>query len=90
MVQSRQMGMSGTDIILRGTVYEDFPFDIEAKNTEKVSLYQFIEQAKSNTKEGRNWLLFHKKNYSDPVVIMDAEAFFKLYKRILNGTKSKT
>lgn len=87
LIHSREMGQSGCDVILRGEIYELFPFDIEAKNTEKVSLYKFIEQAKSNTKEGRDWLLFHKKNRSNPIVIMDAEVFFKIINKYVTTSE---
>jgi len=82
-IHSREMGQKGTDIILRGEVYEKFHFDIECKNTEKLNLYDTIEQAKSNTKEGRNWLIVHKKNKSHPIVIMDWEAFENLIKKTI-------
>ena len=83
LIHSREMGQSGTDIILRGEVYSKFKFDIECKNTENLTLYKSIEQAKNNTEANRNWLLVHKKNYSDPIVIMDWEAFEKLFKKTL-------
>ncbi|MCP4648720.1 MAG: hypothetical protein GY853_01390 [PVC group bacterium] len=89
-IHSREMGQSGVDVILRGFAYENFPFDIECKNTEKLSLYKAVEQAEYNTSAERDWLLFHKKNFSEPIVVMDAEVFFKLYGRILDiGQETK-
>jgi hypothetical protein len=81
LIHSREMGQSGTDIILRGDIYNKFPYAIECKNTEKLSLYPTIEQAKNNTQLGQDWLIVHKKNRSEPIVIMDWEAFEKLFKR---------
>lgn len=83
LIRSREMGQSGTDISVIGLAKELFPFSSECKNQETWSVLQWIKQAKSNTKEGSNWLLFCKKNHIDPVVIMDMEHFFSLYKRLL-------
>lgn len=81
-VHSREMGQSGSDIYIRDKVLADkFPYDIECKNTETISLYSYIDQAKANTKEGRQWLVVHKKNRSKPIVIMDADHFFEMIAR---------
>ena len=81
-IHSREMGQQGTDIVLRSPIREKFPFDIECKNTEKLKLYDSINQAINNTNlSERDWLLVHKKNYSDPVVIMSWDAFEKLIRR---------
>ena len=80
-IHSREMGQSGTDVYIRDRAMSNkFKYDIECKNTEKVSLYAYIDQAKSNTKKGREWLVIHKKNNSKPVAIMDATHFFNLVK----------
>lgn len=82
-IESRQMGMSGVDVILRGKAKELFPFSVENKNVETLNLFAAIGQAKNNIMAGTNWLLICKKNREDPVVIIDAEIFFKLYKKII-------
>jgi len=83
-VKSRGMGQQGVDCFLTDKkMYEQFPFAIECKNTESVSLYAYIEQAKANTKEGQPWMVVHKKNRNKPIVILDAEEFFELYKKII-------
>jgi hypothetical protein len=80
-VHSREMGQKGTDVVIRDKgVHAAFPYDIECKNTQTISVYSYIRQAEANTKEGRNWLIFHKKNHTKPIVIMDAEHFFELFK----------
>ena len=81
LIQPRIMGQSGTDVILRGKAREKFSFDVECKATENISLYKDIKQAKSNTAINRYWLLFHKKNNNEPIVIMEAKVFFHLLKR---------
>jgi len=78
-VESRPLPQKGTDVILRGEALKKFPFSIEAKRTENISLYSWIEQAKRNKADKTNWLLFHKKNHSKAIVILSADAFFRLY-----------
>ena len=82
LIQSRTCGLSGVDIILRDFIYKRFTFDIECKNQEKINIKEAIRQAKNNTKENRNWLLFWKcKEFKKPVVIMDSEIFFEIMKK---------
>lgn len=81
LIQPRLMGQSGTDVVLHGLARTLFPFDIETKATEKINLYKDIAQAKSNNNTGRDWLLFHKKSREDPIVILDADVFFKILER---------
>ena len=89
LIQPRLMGQSGTDVILRGDAYNKFNFDIECKSTEKISLYKDIEQARNNTREGRNWLLIHKRNRSKPIIILDAQVFFDILFLIKEGKNDK-
>ncbi len=83
-IESRPMGQSGTDIILRGKARELFDFYIECKRTEQLSLNTWIAQAKRNSKDNR-WLLFFRRNRKKPIVIMDCDLFFELYKEILKN-----
>ena len=80
-IASREMSQSGTDIRLVGKAKKLFKYDIECKNCEKWSIFKWIEQAKSNTDKGRDWLIVAKRNRMDPVVMMDWKAFVKLFKR---------
>lgn len=84
-IKSRGMGQSGNDVYITDkSLYDKFPYAIECKNTETVSLYSYIEQVKANTKDGQPWIVIHKKNRNKPIIIMDAEHFFDLYKNIIN------
>jgi hypothetical protein len=87
-IKSRGMGQQGNDVFITdGTLYKDFPFAVECKNTESISLYAYIEQVKANAKADQPWLVVHKKNRSKPIVILDAEEFFKIYKKTLERKK---
>jgi hypothetical protein len=81
LIHSREMGLCGEDVVLRGEAYEKILFSIECKNVEKFNLYGAIEQAKQNTKKDKSWLVIHKKNNSKPIAILDAEIFFELLKK---------
>jgi len=85
-IHSREMGQSGVDVILRGGAQKKFPFSVECKSTEQINLRDFIAQAKSNVKEGTNWLLvFRTKSITEDIVVMSWDAFEKLF----NGGKVK-
>lgn len=87
-IESRQIGMSGVDVILRGKAKDLFPFAIECKNCESWSLPKWIEQAKANIGSFMTWLLFISKNHYKPVVVMDADEFFELYKAALDNRRA--
>jgi len=80
-IESRPMGQSGCDIILRGKAKDLFPFAVEAKNQETFKLKPFMEQAIDNQKKFNYpyWLLLYKKNFMKPIVIMDAEDFLNIF-----------
>jgi hypothetical protein len=84
-IESRPMGMSGVDVILRGEALKRFPFSTEAKSCENWSVHSWMRQAKENLIDNTDWLLFCKRNFEDPVVILDANVFFKIYEFALKG-----
>ena len=79
-IESRQMGMAGTDLIFRGVARKLFPYSIEAKNCETWHYPKWVDQAKKNLAKDTDWLLFVTKNRYDKLVTMDADLFFKLLK----------
>lgn len=83
-IESRPMGQSGPDIRMESQVREAFPFSIEAKWQERWNVPGYIRQAQENQMEGTDWLLVMKRNYEDPVIIMDAKRFFNLYEELRN------
>jgi Asp/Glu/hydantoin racemase len=76
------MGQAGVDIRLVGDALKKFPWSVECKNKECWAVHQWILQAKHQKKDGTDWLVIAKKNFQDPVVILDADVFFKLLGRI--------
>lgn len=87
LIHSREMGQHGTDIIVRGNIYKDFPFDIECKSCESLSVPEWVRQARENNKkENRDWLVVFKKQTigGEPLVIMEWKTFEKIF---LDGKK---
>lgn len=81
LIHSREMGLNGVDVILRGEIYKKFPFDIECKSCESLSIPEWVRQARQNNKEGRDWLVVFKKQTigGEPLVVMDFSCFEKLF-----------
>ena len=53
---------------------------IECKRVERLNLYDAMEQAKRDAKNGDAPTVFHRKNRSNWLVTMELDDFMKLYK----------
>lgn len=81
LIHSREMGLNNVDVILRDWLYKNFTFDIECKAQENLSIPDWIEQAKSNKKLDRDWLLVVKKqSIGEPFVVMSWDCFERIWK----------
>ena len=80
-IKTAVMGESGEDIIMARAAREKFPFSVEAKNVEKLNVWAAYEQACSNCGDYEP-LLIMKKNRKKPLVVMDAEKFIQLIKKL--------
>jgi hypothetical protein len=95
LIRSREGGQSGTDVVLIGIAEEKFPFSVECKNQENYSIHRWIKQAKENQKPGTDWMLVAKRNYGEPIVIMEIVImdwsafldFFEQYIQFVWGNK---
>lgn len=54
---------------------------IEAKHQERMQLYDWMAQAKRDSKGGNLPAVFHKKNNANILVTMEFEDWLKLYER---------
>lgn len=80
LIHAREMGQAGVDIILRGEAQTRFPFAVECKSSEGMSVQAFVAQAMKSAKPGIDWLVAYKcKMYAEPVVIMSWDAFERLF-----------
>jgi hypothetical protein len=83
-IRSVSMGVSGEDLLLSPKARRFLPISVECKSRAAISVYGFYEQAKTNAK-GYEPICVIKQNRSSPLVVVDAEYFFKLLRRIDNG-----
>lgn len=81
-IHSRSMGAQGTDVYLSEAARHGFPFAVECKNVEKLNVYEAFDQACENADEDLIALLVIKKNGREPLVVIDADYFFKLVKNL--------
>ena len=74
-VKSVPMGSQGADIWLSKTARDLFPFDVECKAQESLSVWAAFEQAKSH---GPNPLLVFSRNRSEPLCVLTFEQLLKI------------
>lgn len=77
-VRSTPMGCSGSDVMMSPLAKSKFPFDVEAKNQEKVSIWKAYEQSAVRSEKGLTPLLVIKRNRTKPLVVLDFEDFLSL------------
>ena len=80
-IESRSMGAGGEDLIMARAAREKFPYSIECKNVEKLNVWEAYEQAKANCNNYEP-LVVMKKNQKKPLVVIDADYFISLVKRL--------
>jgi hypothetical protein len=69
------MGAGGEDIQLSKAARDLFPYTVECKSNARIAVYKFYEQAQAHGKGEP--IVVIKQNRSKPLVIVDAELFFK-------------
>lgn len=87
-VKSTASGQSGEDVQLSPAARKVFPYSVECKAQESVSLWNFWKQAKSNSKSYHP-ILFIKRSRHEPLVVIDADHFFNLIKENHSGRKQE-
>jgi len=76
-IKSTPMGVNGADVQLSTVAYKQFPYNIECKNTERMTtIYNYYEQAVGHGHSGEP-LLIIKMNRQKPLAIVDAEHFME-------------
>ena len=87
-ITPRPMSQNGPDVILSKRVRELFPYTIECKNQESWSLLPYIKQVKDSLYTETDWIIVLKKNKIKPLIIIDAEVFFKILAKTINIDRS--
>ena len=80
-IESRSMGAGGEDLIMARAARQKFPFSVECKNVEKLNVWEAYEQAQANCNDSEP-LVVMKKNQKKPLVVIDANYFISLVKRL--------
>ena len=73
------MGDAGTDLKLSPAARKSFPFSIECKNQEALSVWQALAQAERNCKEGTDPALIFRRNHSKTYIALEFSAFMKIF-----------
>ena len=79
-ITSRSMGAGGEDLLLSPSARKLFPVSIECKSYARHLVYTLYQQAVDNCPDGAEPVLVIKQNRSDPMVVVDAEYFFRKVK----------
>lgn len=83
-VRSAIMGETGEDIKLSSKARQVFPYSVECKSLKKIAVYNYYDQAASNTPDGCTPLVVLKQDRRKPLVLIDLEKFMEL----VNGNRS--
>jgi len=62
---------------------------IECKRTERLSLYDAIGQAASDTKEGEIPVVMHRRNNSEWLAILQLDRFMEIYREWEGGRETE-
>lgn len=76
--KSTSMGAGGADVQLSSAAHEKFPYAIECKAQQSISVWAAYKQAQTHG-DGEP-LLFITRNHGPKLVVVDAEYFIKLHK----------
>lgn len=76
------MGAGGEDILFSPVAARRVGLSVECKSRDRIAVYSFYEQAKTNTPAEREAVVVIKQNRSSPLVVVDAEYFFELLKKV--------
>jgi hypothetical protein len=77
-VRSAIMGETGEDIKLSSKARQVFPYSVECKSLKKIAVYNYYDQALSNTPDNCSPLVVLKQDRRKPLVLIDLEKFMEL------------
>jgi hypothetical protein len=86
-IRSASMGAPGEDILFSPAARKQFPFSIECKNVEKLSIWSAINQSRDNKREEHTEMVIFTKNRETPFVALPFEKFLEIYEVYLNVQK---
>jgi len=77
-VRSTGMGQSGVDVQLSPLAKRTFPFSIECKNQQSISIWACLEQTFTNLMDNTFGLLVFKRNRSETYVCLKLDDFMEI------------
>ena len=79
-IRSTSMGAGGEDVLFSPAARRQFPFSIECKNVEKLSIWAAIYQARANCRDEHTPVVIFKRNHEEPQIAMPMDKFLEIYK----------
>jgi len=87
-VHSTSMGSNGEDLQLSPAARQRFPYSVECKARASIGIYSFYDQAKANAGKHEP-LLVVRANRRNALVVVDAEHFFTLIKKLDKNDRTR-
>lgn len=78
-IRSASMGAYGEDILFSPAARKQFPFSIECKNVEKLSIWAAIDQARANCDSDYTPMVVFTRNRECAQVSLPFDEFLKIY-----------
>ena len=79
-VYATSSGVTGPDVILSQRAFERFPLAIECKKHAAFAVYSHYDQCEKYAGKNREPVLVIEANRRKPLVVVDAETFFNVYR----------
>lgn len=89
-IRSASMGAPGEDIQFSPAARKQFPFSIECKNVEKLSIWSAIDQSRANCPEGYTEMVVFTRNREDTFATLPFDKFLEIYKVYLRSKDDRT
>ncbi|MDD2328976.1 MAG: hypothetical protein PHZ13_11845 [bacterium] len=81
-VVSRPMGSPGLDIMLSENARDRFPYGVECKRTEKLSIPAWWKQCSANAKvEKLNPMLIYRRSHEEAMLVMRWDDFLEVVRK---------
>lgn len=77
-VRSTGMGQGGVDVQLSQQAKKDFPYSVECKNKERISIWNELKQTTENLEPDTEPLLIIKKNRTPAYAVITFDHFMEL------------
>lgn len=84
-IRSASMGAYGEDVLFSPAARRQFPFSVECKNVEKLSIWAAIDQSRSNCPAGSTPVVVFTRNRETAQISMPFDKFLEIYKVYLDA-----